>query len=86
MKDMLMSIYQELVKAMHSTKSIIKDVNGKPAPQYWNSETQRYEVITSKNGMLRVIMVDSEGSEIQSQSLVDQISDKIDELIQAVNK
>jgi hypothetical protein len=69
----------------YNNKSIIKDVNGKPVPQYWNPETQRYEVITSKSGMLRTIMVDSEGKEIQSQSLVDQISDKIDELIKAVS-
>ncbi|OZV10804.1 hypothetical protein CIW83_18475 [Tissierella sp. P1] len=70
----------------YNTKSIIKDVNGKPVPQYWNTETQRYEVIESENGMLRVIMVDSQGNEIQSQSLVDQISNKLDELIQVVSK
>jgi len=68
----------------YSTKSIIKDVNGKPVPQYWNKETQQFEVIESKDGMLRVIMVDSEGREIQSQDLVDQISTKIDELIKVV--
>jgi len=44
----------------YSTKSIIKDVNGKPIPQYWNPETDQYEVITSKDGMLRVNMVDSQ--------------------------
>ena len=70
----------------YNNKSIIKDVNGKPVPQYWNPETQQYEVIESKNGMLRMILVDSEGNEIQSQSLVDQISDKLDELIQAVSE
>ena len=68
----------------YSTKSIIKDVNGKPVPQYWNKEKQQYEVIESKDGMLRVIMVDSEGREIQTQNLVDQISAKIDELIEVV--
>jgi len=68
----------------YNTKSIIKDVNGKPIPQYWNPETDQYEVITSKDGMLRVNMVDSQGREIQSQDLVDQISAKIDELIQVV--
>lgn len=68
----------------YSTKSIIKDVNGKPIPQYWNPETEQYEVITSKDGMLRVIMVDSQGREIQTQNLVDQISAKLDELIQVV--
>lgn len=69
---------------MFDTKSIVKDVNGKPVPQYWNKETQQYEVIQSENKMLKVIMVDSQGNEIQSQNLVNQISDKIDELIMAV--
>ena len=68
----------------YDTKSIIKDVNGKPVPQYWNPITQQYEVITSKDGMLRTIMVDSQGREIQNQDLVDQISAKIDELIEVV--
>ena len=68
----------------YNEKAILKDVNKKPVPQYWNKETQQYEVIESKDGMLRVNMVDSEGREIQSQNLVDQISAKIDELIEAV--
>lgn len=68
----------------YNTKSIIKDVNGKPVPQYYNSKADRYEVIESKDGMLRVIMVDSQGREIQTQSLVDQISAKLDELIEVV--
>ena len=70
---------------VYSAKSIIKDVNKKPVPQYWNNETQQFEVIESKDGMLRVIMVDGQGREIQSQELVDQISSKLDELIQVVN-
>lgn len=69
----------------YSTKSIIKDVNKKPVPQYWNPAADNFEVIESKNGMLKVIMVDSQGKEIQIQSLVDQIGAKIDELIQVVN-
>ena len=70
----------------YNTKSIIKDVNGKPVPQYWNPETQRYEVITSQDGRLRVNMIDKEGQEIQSQELVDQISTKLDELIGVVSE
>lgn len=69
----------------YNTKSIIKDVNKKPVPQYWNKEKQQYEVIESKDGMLRVIMVDSQGNEIQTQDLIDQITAKIDELIKAIN-
>lgn len=68
----------------YNTKAILRDVNGKPVPQYWNPETQQFEVIESKNGLLRVNMVDSQGREIQTQNLVDQISAKIDELIQVV--
>lgn len=70
----------------YNNKSIIKDANGKPVPQYFNPDEDRYEVITSKNGMLRTIMVDGQGNEIQSQSLVNQISNKLDELIQVVSK
>lgn len=69
---------------IYNEKAILRDVNKKPVPQYWNSETQQYEVITSKDGILRVNMVDGEGREIQTQNLVDQISAKIDELIEAV--
>lgn len=68
----------------YNEKAILKDVQKKPVPQYWNPETQQFEVIESKDGMLRVIMVDSQGREIQSQDLVDQISAKLDELIQVV--
>ena len=68
----------------YNTKSIIKDVNGKPVPQYYNPSTDKYEVIESKGGMLRTIMVDSQGREIQTQNIVDQINDKLDELIEAV--
>lgn len=69
---------------IYNQKAILKDVNKKPVPQYWNPITQQYEVIESKDGVLRVVMVDSEGREIQSQNLVDQISAKIDELIEVV--
>lgn len=68
----------------YNEKAILKDVNKKPVPQYWNKETQQFEVIESKDGMLRVIMVDSQGREIQSQDLVDQIAAKLDELIEVV--
>ncbi|GMG96864.1 hypothetical protein [Tepidimicrobium xylanilyticum] len=70
----------------YNEKAILKDVNKKPVPQYWNPETQQFEVIESKDGMLRVIMVDSQGREIQTQNLVDQIAAKLDELIQVVSE
>ena len=76
--------YQVVNNLAYNSKSIIKDVNDKPVPQYWNKTTQQYEVISSTDGRLRVIMLDNEGNEVQTQSLVDQISAKIDELIGVV--
>lgn len=70
----------------YNNKSIIKDVNSKPIPQYFNKELDKFEAIESKNGVLGVILYDSQGNEIVSQNLVNQISDKLDELIQVVNK
>ena len=69
----------------YNTKSIIKDVNGKPVPQYFNPTTDQYEVIKGKSGKYGVIFIDSSGNYIQTQSLVDQISAKIDELIGVVS-
>lgn len=69
----------------HNTKAILRDVNGKPVPQYWNPSADRYESVEGHNGMLKVILVDEQGRYVHSQSLVDQISAKLDELIEAVN-
>lgn len=69
----------------YNEKSILKDVNQKPIPQYWNPSTDRYEPVEGHNGMLKVILVDEQGRYVHSQSLVDQIADKIDELIQVVS-
>lgn len=69
----------------YNTKSIIKDVNDKPVPQYYNPTTDQYEVIKSSDGKLKVSFIDSDGDYIQTQSLVDQISAKIDELIGVVS-
>lgn len=70
----------------HNTKAILRDVNGKPVPQYWNPSTDRYELVEGHNGMLKVILVDEQGRYVHSQSLVDQISNKLDELIQVVRQ
>lgn len=70
----------------YNEKSILKDVNQKPIPQYWNSSTDRYEFVEGYNGMLKVILVDEQGRYVHSQSLVDQISAKLDELIQVVSE
>lgn len=68
----------------YNSKSIVKDVNDKPVPQYWNEETQEFEVAMGKGGMLYVRILDSKGNEVRSQELLDQISNKLDELIRVV--
>lgn len=69
----------------YNEKAIIRDVNQKPIPQYYNPDTDKYEVVEGKNGMLKVILVDEQGRYVHSQSLIDQISAKLDELIEAVS-
>ena len=69
----------------YNTKTIIRDVNNKPVPQYYNPILDKYEVIESDSGKLKVSFVDKNGSYIQSQQLVDQISVKLDELIGVIN-
>lgn len=71
---------------MYNSKSIIKDVNGKPVPQYWNPATQQYEVVESVNNFLKVNLVDGQGNEMLSQNIVDGISAKLDELIEVVRE
>ena len=70
----------------YNEKSILKDVNEKPVPQYWNPSIDKYELVEGHNGMLKVILVDEQGRYVHSQSLVDQISNKLDELIQVVRQ
>ena len=69
----------------HKQKTILRDVNNKPIPQYNNPDADKYEVVEGKNGMLKVILVDEQGRYVNSQSLIDQISAKLDELIQVVS-
>lgn len=64
----------------YNTMGIVKDVDGKPVPQYFNKETDRYEVANGSNGYLGVMLIDSRGREISSTLL----ADKLDELIKAV--
>jgi len=68
----------------YDTKSIIKDVNDKPVPQYFNPVTNNYEVINGQDNKLKVTCVDAAGNELNTQGLVDQIALKIDELIGVV--
>lgn len=67
-----------------NTKSIIKDVNNKPVPQYFNVELDKYEVISSHGGMLRMIAYDSEGNEIMFNVLINEIVQALDRLVEVV--
>lgn len=44
-----------------NTKSIIKDVNQKPVPQYYNPTTDGYEVVEGKAGATKVVVTETEG-------------------------
>lgn len=68
-----------------NTKAVVRDVNNKPIPQYFNSGADNYEVIKSNDGLLRVMLVDAQGNEVVTQDIADQVENKLDELIQAVN-
>lgn len=66
--------------------SIIKDVNEKPVPQYWNEEKGVFEVISSSGGQLKMVIHDSHGEEVLFKPLVSQIETKLDELIGVVEQ
>lgn len=69
----------------YNTKAIVKDVNNKPVPQYFNPGADNYKVIESNDGLLRVMLVDAQGNEVVTQDIADQIENKLDELIQVVS-
>ena len=65
----------------YNTKSIVKDVNQKPVPQYYNSDTDNYEVLQGKNGASKTILFDSNGNEIDLDNILDTIITILDEQI-----
>ncbi len=54
----------------YNTKSIIKDLNGKPVPQCFNNDTDAYEVLQGANGANRVTLYTSNGTEIDLATLI----------------
>ncbi len=56
-----------------NTKGIVKDFNGKPAPQYFNTAADVYEVLQGANGANRVTLYTAAGAAIDLQSLVTSI-------------
>lgn len=53
-----------------NTKSIIKDANAKPAPQYYNPTTDVYEVLEGANGANKVMLYNDAGQAIDLASLI----------------
>lgn len=53
-----------------NTKSIVKDVNQKPVPQYYNPTTDVYEVLQGKNGANKVILYNEAGAAIDLSTLI----------------
>lgn len=56
-----------------NTKSIVKDVNQKPVPQYYNPTSDVYEVLQGKNGANKVILYNEAGEAIDLATLISNI-------------
>lgn len=63
----------------YNTKSIIKDVNQKPIPQYYNPTSDVYEVLQGTNGANRVILYTEAGQAIDLVALITTIVTAINE-------
>lgn len=53
-----------------NTKSIVKDVNQKPVPQYYNPTSDVYEVLQGKNGANKVMLYNEAGAAIDLSTLI----------------
>lgn len=53
-----------------NTKSIVKDVNQKPVPQYYNPTADIYEVLEGANGANKVMLYNADGAAIDLASLI----------------
>jgi hypothetical protein len=61
----------------YNTKAIVKDVNGKPIPQYYNPETDQYEVLQGHDGANRVELYDAAGNPVDIKTLLDNANSKL---------
>ena len=57
----------------YNTKSIVKDVNQKPVPQYYDPVSDVYEVLQGANGANRVTLYTASGQAINMAALVETI-------------
>lgn len=53
-----------------NTKSIVKDINAKPVPQYYNPTTDVYEVLEGKNGANKVMLYNEAGAAVDLATLI----------------
>lgn len=57
----------------YNTKSIVKDVNQKPIPQYYNKDLDVYEALEGKNGASKIMLYDENGNHIDLTALISSI-------------
>lgn len=50
-----------------NTRAIVKDVDAKPAPQYFNPSADAYEYLCGRNGASRVELYDANGNPLLAQ-------------------
>ena len=63
----------------YNTKSIVKDVNQKPIPQYYNKDLDVYEVLEGKNGASKIILYDENGNHIDLTALISSVVNILNE-------
>lgn len=68
------------MKVSYKDNAIKRDVNSNPIPQYYDTETNQFEVMEGKDGVTKAIIIDNQSASITSQDVID----KLDELIEVV--
>ena len=63
----------------YNTKSIVKDVNQKPIPQYYNKDLDVYEALEGKNGASKIILYDENGNHVDLTALISSIVNILNE-------
>lgn len=68
----------------YNTKSIVKDVNKRPVPQYFSKSLDKYEVAKGTNGAIGVVLYNSNGNEIIIENGINNIIDALNNLVEVV--
>ena len=66
----------------HNNYAILTDFNGKPVPQYWNSEKGRYEVVEGSHNLLSAYLVDDSGHGVLVGKYMDGINKQLGDLVE----